>query len=256
MRALNRRRFLVVIGGSVAGVGIGAQAMAAPSQTLWMLDPDWGFPLTTETGSDTKLRCHGHACHRAAPHRFFLTEADARAGRLHLCCLAQPVPVSVCIDLNELMPYYRARRGGVDARCPELPATLRSALYAASTCIASTAPDTPIAPPDPAPPGSAPADPDAPPPARADNDVPDHGTAADHAPAARSTTLPVTGVATTPAVLAGAVLTATGVAALIARGGATSEDRPQATGPAPQCSAPTDAGADTGEPDEASSPTG
>ncbi|MCE9622440.1 MAG: LPXTG cell wall anchor domain-containing protein [Actinomycetia bacterium] len=35
------------------------------------------------------------------------------------------------VDLNALMPYYNARRGGIDARCPELLAPLRTAVYAA-----------------------------------------------------------------------------------------------------------------------------
>jgi hypothetical protein len=43
----------------------------------------------------------------------------------------------MCIDLNALMPFYAARLGGVDARCPELPGALRTALYAGSACVVS-----------------------------------------------------------------------------------------------------------------------
>lgn len=228
MRALNRRRFLVVVGGSVAGAGIGARASAAPTQTLWVLDPDWGYPLTTATGSDTKMRCHGRACHLAAPHRFFLTEADALAGRLHACCLAQPVPVSVCIDLNALMPYYRARLGGVDARCPELPSTLRDALYASSSCPAAPPPVQPPAPPDPQPPTPAP---QPPPPAPAGPSVPPSEEDPDPDPAGPGptetpSTLPATGVSTAATVMAAAILTTTGMAALATRNARTTEPAP------------------------------
>jgi hypothetical protein len=153
MRLFTRRRFIVAVGTCAVGVGAGtaARAAGAPSTvTLWQLNPDWGEPLTTATGSDTKTRCRGRACHLAAPHRFFLTEADAIASRLHPCCLAQPVPVRVCIDLNELMPYYRARLGGVDARCPELPPQLRDALYAAGACVVTGGPGSGADPDEPA----------------------------------------------------------------------------------------------------------
>lgn len=132
-----RRHFIAAAATCALGTAGSSPARAAdrPSTvTQWQLNPSWGHPLSTATGSDTKTRCRGRACHLAAPHRYFLTEADAVAGRLHPCCLAQPVPVTVCIDLNELMPYYRARLGGVDARCPELPDHLRSALTTVARC--------------------------------------------------------------------------------------------------------------------------
>lgn len=145
MKLLTRRALLTSgVVGSVATVvtgrstGAHAASPAPTDVTLWRLNPDWGFPLTTATGSSTKSRCRGSACHTAAPHRFFLTEADAIAGRLHACCLAQPEPITVCINLNELMPYYTARLGGVDGRCPTLPAALGQALYAADACTFST----------------------------------------------------------------------------------------------------------------------
>ena len=114
-KSISRRRLLAVLSGGVvgaAGLSAGKASAAASQHTLWRLNPDWGTPLTTPSGSATKTRCSGSACHLAAPHRFFLSQADALAGRLHSCCLAQPVPVTLCIDLNELMPFYRARRSG------------------------------------------------------------------------------------------------------------------------------------------------
>lgn len=144
-RSLPRRVFLAAGFGGVASSALasGLIAQSSPAAattgttttvTLWRLDPAWGHPLTTESGSDTKSRCRASACHKAAPHRYFLTAADAVAGRLHSCCLAQPEPVQACIDLNALMPYYRARLGGVDDRCADLPAELKAALTA-GVCI-------------------------------------------------------------------------------------------------------------------------
>lgn len=142
VQTFTRRAVIGVLAGGTVGAftAAGQASAAAASHTLWMLNPNWGSPLTTDSGSDTKSRCRGNACHKAAPNRFFLTEADALAGRLHKCCLAQPTPITVCIDLNELMPFYRARHGGVDARCPDLPASVRSALLNAAACIAQPDP--------------------------------------------------------------------------------------------------------------------
>ncbi len=150
---LSRRRMLSAGVGLLAGASAGAMIVASPAGastgastvTLWTLNPNWGTPLTTSSGSDTKSRCRSNACRKAAPHRFFLTEADAIAGRLHKCCLAQPAPVKVCIDLNELMPFYKARLGGVDARCPILPAAVKSALVAGVCSVPST-PTTTVVP--------------------------------------------------------------------------------------------------------------
>lgn len=151
-RAVPRRLFLTIgIGGAAStALASGLVAQAAPASagtattvTLWRLDPEWGYPLTTESGSDTKSRCRASACHKAAPHRYFLTAADATAGRLHRCCLAQPEPVQVCIDLNALMPYYRARLGGVDDRCADLPTAIRDAL-ASGVCTSTTTAPTSV----------------------------------------------------------------------------------------------------------------
>lgn len=133
------RRKMILAGsaGLLGSFALGARPAAASTSgtvTMWKLNPAWGTPLPTTTGA-TRTRCKGTACHKAASHRFFLTEADAIAGRLHKCCLAQPTPVELCIDLNALMPYYAARLGGVDGRCPTLPEPLRFALYDASCAL-------------------------------------------------------------------------------------------------------------------------
>lgn len=151
MGRLNRRRFLAAAAGVPVAIATGRSVSAASTtHSLWMLDPDWGYPLATASGSDVKSRCRARACHRAAPNRFFLSRADALAGRLHPCCLAQPVNVEVCIDMNALMPFHRARLGGVDRRCPELPDDLRNALASAAACVA---PPTTTTSPSPTPPG-------------------------------------------------------------------------------------------------------
>jgi hypothetical protein len=111
----------------IAATGAGAQG-GNTTVTLWRLNPNWGYDLTTPSGSSTKSRCKSNACHNAAPYRFFLTEAEAIAGRLHKCCLAQPEKVEMCLSLDALMPYYKARHGGVDARCPSLPDDVKAAL--------------------------------------------------------------------------------------------------------------------------------
>jgi len=153
----SRRRFMAAAGGSIAAAVAGSSTKAdtAP-HTLWILNPAWGSPLTTVTGSDTKSQCHAAACHSAAPHRLFLTQADALAGRLHPGCLAQPEAVPAVMNLNALMPYYRARKGGIDGRCPELPSAIRAGVYAAITRTPAPALDPPAG----APPAS---DPGAPP---------------------------------------------------------------------------------------------
>ena len=134
-----RRNFIAAAGGTLV-VGMASPADAATAtHVLWMLDSDWGTPLVTTTGA-TKSRCRAAACHNAAPHRLFFTAADAIAGRLHTGCLAQPAAVNLCVDLNMLMPFYGARKGGIDGRCPDLPPALRSALYQATACAAPAPP--------------------------------------------------------------------------------------------------------------------
>lgn len=119
--------------GSAAGVVIlgpraaGASPDVAPV-TLWRLDPDWGTPLRTSTGR-MKTRCKGRACHDAAPNRFFLSRSDALAGRLHACCLAQPEPVEVRLDIADIRLWYRAAGGVLDRRSRRLPPEVRRALH-------------------------------------------------------------------------------------------------------------------------------
>ena len=225
----------VLAGGVVGAAGLSAgKASAAASQhTLWRLNPDWGTPLTTPSGSATKTRCSGRACHLAAPHRFFLSQADALAGRLHSCCLAQPVPVTLCIDLNELMPFYRARLGGIDARsldyalnanfyrarlggidarCPDLPSGLSMALSGAGVCVTPPAEeDTPAV--TPTSPAVSPTSPTAALEATTSNDV---GDTSDTSP-----TLPRTGSSTTATVAIAAALVGAGVVASAAANRAT-----------------------------------
>lgn len=205
MRLMSRRAVLTAgVAGAVATAvgGVSAAHASATEVTLWRLNPDWGEPLTTDTGSSTKTRCKGKACHKAAPHRFFLTRADALAGRLHPCCLAQPVAVKVCIDLNELMPYYTANLGGVDGRCPTLPTNPHDALYAAGACVPSSGPPP------------------------ADGDPPLGG-----APPAGGGALPITGSSTGAVVLGAAVALAAGGALTVA-GRRPATDGPSVDGPA------------------------
>lgn len=139
---LTRRALLRVGAGSAAAAAMwtrGGPIAAAQTQTvLWMLDADWGYPLSTPSG--VRTRCRGRACHNAAPNRFFLTREEALAGRLHPCCLAQPVEVCAAITTEQLLPYYRARRGGIDRRCPELPEEIRVALTEATLDRCSAVP--------------------------------------------------------------------------------------------------------------------
>jgi hypothetical protein len=204
---LTRRKLLSTLTGGIVGiVAIGAKsASAASTVTMWKLNANWGTPLVAPNGT-TRTRCKGKACHVAAPNRFFLTQADAIAGRLHVGCMAQPYPVQVAVDLNALMPYYTARFGGVDVRGAQLPTVLGNALQRAVD--GPNAIVTPDATPDPE---SAPA-PDAIPDAAPIPDataVPEAAPDADFAP--QYTALPVTGSSPAPVLIAGAAFIATGI---------------------------------------------
>ena len=134
------------------------------------------------------------------------------ASWLHSCCLAQPVPVTLCIDLNELMPFYRARLGGIDARCPDLPSGLSMALSGAGVCVTPPAEeDTPAV--TPTSPAVSPTSPTAALEATTSNDV---GDTSDTSP-----TLPRTGSSTTATVAIAAALVGAGVAASAAANRAT-----------------------------------
>lgn len=187
---LSRRRLLAIGSGGLTALAFGSGAVSAVAATpvvLYVLDPSWGFPVKQVNGSSTKTRCSSRACYKAAPFRFFLTEADAIAGRLHKGCLAQPRRIEVVIDLNALMPFYTARHGGVDTRGVELPTELRAAL------AASLSPSPAVLPlPEPGTPDPPPADP---------------------APAPEAITLPVTGGSVAAVALTALAVTSVGLAA-------------------------------------------
>lgn len=107
---VDRRRFLVIglgVGSVAAGFAAPAGAAAAGAGrtvTLWRLSADWGYPV----GPKGRTRCKGRACHLHAANKIYETEAAALAGRLHICCMAQPVstevPVAVHDELTNLPP--------------------------------------------------------------------------------------------------------------------------------------------------------
>lgn len=101
---VSRRRFLFVglgVGSSVGAFAI--PAAAAPSgttagtATLWRLSADWGYPA----GPKGRTRCKGRACHLHAANKIYATQAEALAGRLHICCVAQPVAFEVPIEVHD-----------------------------------------------------------------------------------------------------------------------------------------------------------
>jgi hypothetical protein len=201
---LTRRKLLTTLTGGIVGVvALGAKsAAAATTVTMWKLTANWGTPLLTPSGR-TRTRCRGAACHAAAPHRFFLTQADAIAGRLHVGCMAQPYPVQVAIDLNALMPFYTARLGGVDVRGAQLPSVLGNALQrAVDGPNAIETPDETAPEPD--------AVPDTNPVPEAQPDAAEAEPDAAFAPS--FTALPVTGGSPAPVLIAGAAFIATGIA--------------------------------------------
>lgn len=214
---IDRRRFLMgSFALTTAGVGLGRSALvhATPvTVTLWRLSSDWGYPLTTDTGSDTKSRCRGNACHNAAPHRFFLTEAEALAGRLHLCCLAQPVPVAVCLELDSFLAARRQWRGVslVDVRWAGIDPALVEAFSGAACSAVVTDPTGPNTVP-----GGSPSPPSTPPPSNPgdlENPSPPSGVPVDaELDPVAPTALPSTGTGSaTTLAIAGTVLAVGGV---------------------------------------------
>lgn len=129
-RPMLTRRNLLAWGlgtaGAVAVVGLPMAGANESTTTLWKLDPNWGTPRKTSTGA-TRTRCRGRACHNAAPNRYFLSEEDALAGRLHPCCLAQPVKVHAEVEKTVLLEYL-GDSGLLDIRTAALPSSITKAL--------------------------------------------------------------------------------------------------------------------------------
>jgi LPXTG-motif cell wall-anchored protein len=76
----------------LATVGpVRAAGAAEAETTVWRLDANWGYPI----GPKAKTRCVCNACHKHAANKIFATEAAAAAGRIHICCLCQPVPFTI-----------------------------------------------------------------------------------------------------------------------------------------------------------------
>jgi len=132
---ISRRRFVLVglgIGSTAGAFAVPAGAVATPSPTtatLWRLSADWGYPA----GPKGRTRCRGRACHLHAANKIYATETDALAGRLHICCVAQPVsfevPIEVHNELSNLPPSPGPALG--DRRHDEVAQALERAALAA-----------------------------------------------------------------------------------------------------------------------------
>lgn len=132
---ISRRRFVLFglgVGSTVGAFAVPAGAAATPSPTtatLWRLSADWGYPA----GPKGRTRCKGRACHLHAANKIYATEADALAGRLHICCMAQPVafevPIEVHHELTSLPPSPGPALG--DRRHDEVVQALERAALAA-----------------------------------------------------------------------------------------------------------------------------
>ena len=104
--ATSRRTFLVLSAATATTValvdfaGVGSSAAATgpcasgdcSTTTLWMLDPDWGYPR----GPHAKTRLVSRASRAAVANRMARTEADALSMNLHKCSFAPAVGVPVC----------------------------------------------------------------------------------------------------------------------------------------------------------------
>jgi hypothetical protein len=103
---VGRRRFLILGVGTGAGAAIGlpglsTSASAAALQSVWRLNAQWGFPVPP----DGKTKCVCNACHLHSANKVFLTEAAAISGRIHLCCVCQPMSLQLLTDdVNGLFP--------------------------------------------------------------------------------------------------------------------------------------------------------
>jgi len=131
--------------GSAVGVAV-APAGAAPTTapvTLWKLSADWGYPA----GPKGRTRCKGRACHLHAANKIYRSQPDAIAGRLHPCCVAQPiafeVPAATYVALTQLATSPGAAL--TDLRYSGVAEILASA--SSTTLDADTPTDGPSAPP-------------------------------------------------------------------------------------------------------------
>jgi hypothetical protein len=103
---VGRRRFLILGVGTGAGAVIGLPGVVTPAsaaalQSVWRLNAQWGFPVPP----DGKTRCVCNACHLHAANKVFLSEAAAISGRIHLCCVCQPMSLQLLTDdVNGLFP--------------------------------------------------------------------------------------------------------------------------------------------------------
>lgn len=100
-RLTGRRRFLVAgLGTGVAAGFLGSTgpAGAAPAETLWRLNPAWGFPAP----GSRRCECDCRACVTHAANKIFFTRADAETGRAHLGCVCLAEPVELAVDMVAL----------------------------------------------------------------------------------------------------------------------------------------------------------
>lgn len=141
----SRRKFILVglgVGSAVGTLSSGASASPTAARgalddtvTLWRLSADWGYPA----GPKGKTRCKGQACHSHAANKIYETEAAALAGRLHVCCVAQPVSFEIPADVHHDMsaapptPRRRPKQGPelTDLRYQGLAEAWRRAVMAA-----------------------------------------------------------------------------------------------------------------------------
>jgi len=92
--AIGRRRFLALgaAGGAAAVLGTAQSVAAAPiTIQVWRLNANWGYAVPPKGWT----RCHCSACHNHAANKVYLTRDAAIDGRIHLCCVCQPVAIDL-----------------------------------------------------------------------------------------------------------------------------------------------------------------
>jgi hypothetical protein len=107
-RSRSRREFLILGGGGAAAVALidvasmrasvaataGCSGNACTTTTVWMLEPDWGYPR----GHSGKTRLVSRASRLAAANRVARTQVEALDMNLHKCSFAPAFGVDVCKD--------------------------------------------------------------------------------------------------------------------------------------------------------------